>query len=191
VRFPGVGELAADLLNVGWQEDVRLAGAFVARLADRRGGVVLDELLGDREPQDRLNDRERLAGRGGPDAASLQLLSEARQPLRSHLAHAVVTKAGQDVVGPGAEVEVPRGRREVRHGVQAPLRLHELAQRHVVRDGRLAELLAPALIGDEADGVALAIERPTAAAGSFAPTDLPASVRLSMHIHYGHRIALR
>ena len=164
---------------------MRLASALVARLADRGGSVELDELLRDCEAEDRLEDRHRLADRRRTDSRLLELLAEPGQPLRCELPDPVVAEARQDVVDQGQLVELAPGLGQVRHRVQAPIRLDELGQRLVVRDSGPPKLLAAHTVRFERDGVALAVEHPCSLAPALAPAKLPFAVRLSPQIHSG------
>ena len=162
---------------------MRLACALVAGLAYARCGVDVDQLLGDFEREDRLDDRHRLAHGRGADLGLLELLPEASQPLRRQLPDAVAAEPGHDVVHPGPGVEVARRLREVRLRVQCPIGLDELAERDVVRDRGVTELLAPDPVGLEGCGVALAVKRSAAPLSALSPAELPLAVGLAADVH--------
>ena len=93
---------------------MRLTGAFIPRLPHCCGGVELDELLGDGEREDRLQDRHYLSHCRDAGSTALELLAEPSEPSRRQLAHAVVAEPRDDVVRECSPVEVAGGRRQVR-----------------------------------------------------------------------------
>ena len=68
--------------------------------------------------------------------------------------------------------------------MQAPVGFDELAERNVVRDSGVTELLASNPVGFESDRVTLAVKRARPPAAALPPTQLPPAVRLAAQIHH-------
>lgn len=122
---------------------------------DGRRCVVLDDLLSDREGQNRLDDRHRLDDRRLPEFCLLQLDAEARDPFRAQLTDAVVTQPRQDVQRPHTAVKIACRLAQIRYGVQSPVGLHEFPHLDVVGNRCLTELLAAPLDRQKALSVCL------------------------------------
>ena len=88
--------------------------------------------------------------------------------------------AGARCGWPRRQVEIARRLSEVRDRVQPPVRLDELAKRHVVGDRGLPKLLTAAPIGLEFLSVPLAVER-------AAPRAAPPSRQRSSQLPFGLR----
>jgi hypothetical protein len=139
-------------------------------LADGGDGVGRDLAEHDRTGEHALDEREHLADGRLSDAVAAELVGEPDDHGGRDAPQLVLAEPGQDVVVPGAGVIVERVPGEVGAGVGAepvprPL-VERLAPRLELR--QLAELLAPADVGLEADRVLVTVEGADVLAGPAA-----------------------
>jgi hypothetical protein len=140
-----------------------------------------------------LEQRQRLADRGGPDAVGLELQAEAVDDVRRQLAQRDRAEARQHVRVPLDRVDLQRRLREVRLRVQPPPLLAEVGERLLagIELGELAGALAPHELGIESLGVTLSPEHLRAVAPALAPAHAPDDgTVLAFHALDAHDAAL-